>query len=63
VLEPLLDVRRDIRPSADPGVANDHLFRQSSRGDREVKFRQIATVEVPDEIGRTELDSIAHLQH
>ena len=39
MLEPLLDIRRDIRPSADQGVADDHLFRRERevrryRGDR-----------------------------
>jgi hypothetical protein len=42
-------------------------FRQGSLGDREIQFRQIPTIEVPNEIpneiGRTKLEGIANLQH
>jgi hypothetical protein len=41
----------------------DSGFRESSLGNSEIKFRQIVTIEVPDEIGRTELDGIANLEH
>jgi hypothetical protein len=41
----------------------DPRLRQGSQGDREIKLRQIATIEVPDEIGRTESDGMANLQH
>jgi hypothetical protein len=37
----------------------DSRFRKGSLGDREIKFGQTAAIEVPDEIGRTELDGTA----